>query len=243
MSDVPEPSSTSVSALVTAAISLRALDEDRPLAPSRVVLGEARDVVEELRAARVVEPLRRDVFRRRAQAALRVGTERVPEVVGGEVDVDARRGRSVVGHWGVPRFGLRVRREAYAPEQPPAAGREEIAIGDANVRKRGDARATAQHHLAAHELAVVLTDCARCRLRSVDRGGRRWPSIATRHRTPARARAFPDAGAGCKRARPGAVSARPRIRRAKRLDRVLPLEFGREPRARPARRTRRPRSG
>src|SRR6476660_977909 len=57
-------------------------------------------------------------------------------------------------------WGLCVRREAYASEQPPAAGREEVAIRGADVGCRGDARTTAQHHLRAHELAVVFTDGA-----------------------------------------------------------------------------------
>src|SRR3954470_4200911 len=54
--------------------------------------------------------------------------------------------------------GLRVRREAYASEQPTAAGRKEVPVRGAEMRRGRDARAAAQHHLAAHELAVVLTD-------------------------------------------------------------------------------------
>src|SRR5258706_10248927 len=56
---------------------------------------------------------------------------------------------------------LCVRGEAYAAELPTATGWEEVAVRRAHVRRGRDARAAAQHHLSAHELAVVLTDRAR----------------------------------------------------------------------------------
>src|SRR5262245_24338892 len=59
--------------------------------------------------------------------------------------------------------GLRVGGEPEAAEHPAAGGWEEVAIRGAGVARRRDARAAAQHHLAAHELAVVLTDRARGR--------------------------------------------------------------------------------
>ena len=49
-SDVPEPSSTSVSASVSSAMSAAWRDEDRALGAGRVVLGEPGDLVEELAA-------------------------------------------------------------------------------------------------------------------------------------------------------------------------------------------------
>src|SRR3954469_8357214 len=73
--------------------------------------------------------------------------------------VELVMGRFLAGGEG-GKVGLRVRREAYAAEHPTAAGRKEVPVGRAYVRRGRDARATAQHHLAAHELAVVLTDRA-----------------------------------------------------------------------------------
>ena len=84
-SDVPEPSSTSVSALVSSAMVAGVRHEDRPLGAGRVVLGEPGDLVEQLAAALVVEPLRRQRLRRGRQPGAHVGFE------------GARRGRRARG--------------------------------------------------------------------------------------------------------------------------------------------------
>ena len=55
------------------------LDEDLPLATRRVVLVEARDLLEQRGAAIVVEPLRRDVLRRAREPESRVFLERAHE--------------------------------------------------------------------------------------------------------------------------------------------------------------------
>src|SRR6478736_5797482 len=87
------------------------------------------------------------------------------------------RGADVVSLvMGVSSLWLRVRREAYASEHPTTTGWKEIAIGAANVRSRRDARAASQHHLPAHELAVVLTDGAgRGREAGIGKVGARRP--------------------------------------------------------------------
>ena len=46
-------------------------------------------------------------------------------------------------------------------ELPARVGGEEVAVGRADVAARRGARAAAQHHLVAHELAVVLAERAR----------------------------------------------------------------------------------
>ena len=56
--DVPEPSSTQAGGAGAAGDRARLALEDLGLLARRVVLGQAGDVVEELRAALVVEPLR-----------------------------------------------------------------------------------------------------------------------------------------------------------------------------------------
>src|SRR5579884_4442633 len=43
-------------------------------------------------------------------------------------------------------------------KRPARRGREEIAIGGADMPGRGHRRAAAQHHLVRHELAVVFAD-------------------------------------------------------------------------------------
>src|SRR5215831_15381915 len=48
--------------------------------------------------------------------------------------------------------------QPHAGEGPARGGREEVAVADAYVVVRRDGRAAAQHHLAGHELAVVLAD-------------------------------------------------------------------------------------
>ena len=75
----------------------RVLGEDDALAPGEVVLGQLRDLLEEHRAALVVEPLRRQLLRRRREALADVFAQRVQAVLGSEVDVDLQRrgGRAV----------------------------------------------------------------------------------------------------------------------------------------------------
>src|SRR5215471_19734739 len=51
--------------------------------------------------------------------------------------------------------------EPYAHELPAGRGREEVAVARANVASGGGARASAEHQLVAHELAVVLADRTR----------------------------------------------------------------------------------
>src|SRR5205807_7752943 len=53
-----------------------------------------------------------------------------------------------------------VTRQANPARLPACRGRKKIAIGGAHVTGRGEARAAAQHHLVAHELAVVFADGA-----------------------------------------------------------------------------------
>jgi hypothetical protein len=55
----------------------RVLFENRTLATREVVLGKASDLVEELGAAVVVEPLRRNRLRHRGQPATNVGAQRL----------------------------------------------------------------------------------------------------------------------------------------------------------------------
>ena len=69
-SDVPEPSSTSVSALVSSAMSRAWASEDAAFGAGRVVLGEAGDLVEQLAPAVVVEPLRRQRLRQSRRGLL-----------------------------------------------------------------------------------------------------------------------------------------------------------------------------
>src|SRR5215469_18426347 len=51
--------------------------------------------------------------------------------------------------------------EPYAHELPAGRGREEVAVGRAYVASGGGTRASAEHQLVAHELAVVLADRTR----------------------------------------------------------------------------------
>src|SRR5439155_18689001 len=68
--------------------------EDLALAARRVVLGEPRDLVEQLRSAFVVEPLRRKLLGRLGDPLAHVGLERGAEVIAPEVHVDAHRRRA-----------------------------------------------------------------------------------------------------------------------------------------------------
>ena len=107
-SEVPLPSSISVRAPVTAAISVDALLEDRPLGAGRVVLVEPGDLVEELAAAGVVEVLRRQRQRPRRQPGPHVASHLLGQAAGVEVDVG--RGE----RHGVSK-GVTVIRAAVAP--------------------------------------------------------------------------------------------------------------------------------
>ncbi len=66
--------------------------QDLGLPPGRVVLRQPGDLVEELRAAVVVEPLRRQQLGHGGEAGADVGPQRLVEVGGAEVDVDGRAG-------------------------------------------------------------------------------------------------------------------------------------------------------
>src|SRR5687767_10053798 len=69
------------------------LGEDDPLAAREVVLGQPRDLLEEHGAALVVEPLRRQLLRRRREAPDDVFTQGLEAVLGREIDVDLQRRR------------------------------------------------------------------------------------------------------------------------------------------------------
>src|SRR4051794_30502806 len=75
----------------------------------------------------------------------------------------------------------RVACEANAGELPALFRLEKIAVGPANVVERSRARAAAQHHLVAHELAIVFPKSARRRavpgIRRVGAAGP-FPNIA-----------------------------------------------------------------
>src|SRR4249919_4328641 len=51
--------------------------------------------------------------------------------------------------------------KAYSRELPARGGREKIAVAGARMASRGGAAGAFQHHLAAHELAVILAHGAR----------------------------------------------------------------------------------
>ena len=85
---------------------------------------------------------------------------------------------------------------------PARGGREEVAVGRPDVRARREAGPAAQHHLAGHELAVVLAELAFQRTEARDRAGRRSPSTPRRRRTSGRER------------RPSAAARGPRGERA-----------------------------
>src|SRR5690606_39176809 len=57
----------------------------------------------------------------------------------------------------------RILCQAQAGELPARSGREEVAVGGADVAGRGRAAAAAQDQLSAHELAVVFAERARQR--------------------------------------------------------------------------------
>src|SRR5690242_20218827 len=61
---------------------------------------------------------------------------------------------------GITTFLIAIVGQPYAHELPPRMRGEEVAISRANVRWRGRTRTAAQHHLPAHEFAVVLTERA-----------------------------------------------------------------------------------
>ena len=82
-SDEPEPSSTRVWAPVRAAISRGVALQDLPLGAGRVVLRQPGDLLEQLAAARVVEPLGRQPLRCRRQPVRASARSAFVGVVGG----------------------------------------------------------------------------------------------------------------------------------------------------------------
>ncbi len=80
---------------------------------------------------------------------------------------------------------MQVARETDAGELPAFFRLKKIAIGRADVIARSGAGTAAQHHLVAHELAVVLAERAGHRRDSRDRGDRRCASIPRHRRTSA----------------------------------------------------------
>ena len=75
-SDVPLPSSTSVSAPDAAAIAARRGAQDRRLGAGRVILRQPGDLIEKIAAHLVVEPLGRQRFRRLTKTVLDVVAQR-----------------------------------------------------------------------------------------------------------------------------------------------------------------------
>ncbi len=211
MSEVPEPSSTKVSAAAVAMISVGVVGEDLAFGASRVVLVEAGDGVEQRAADLVVEPLGRGRLRCRRQAVGDVVAHGLGEVVGVEPDVDggveadddAIAGGAVAGAGGTaqiwdlsleisgtsPRFraewwcSCEVLGESEAAEHPAGSGGEEVAVGGAGVAGGGDGGAAAQDLLVDHELAVVFADGAGRGSEAGVRARRGWRSIPRRRRT------------------------------------------------------------
>src|SRR5258705_422641 len=66
---------------------------------------------------------------------------------------------ALIANWHLA-ASLCIARETQARELPARIGRKEVSIACADVAGRCRARSAAQHVLAAHELAVVLTDRA-----------------------------------------------------------------------------------
>ena len=102
--------------------------EDRPLAASRVVLGQARDLVEQLPSRGRRRTTSAGCPSASSAARARRRTQRVAEVVGGEVHVDAwrRRVRLVMS---VPR--------AVAVTRPPRGARRRTSSGSRAGRSCG----------------------------------------------------------------------------------------------------------
>ena len=119
------------------------------------------------------------------------------------------------------------------PAERPAGGRrEEVAVARPGVARRGDAGAAAQHHLVAHELAVVLTDRAGRRLEAgVGQVGGRRSTPRPRCRAGRAPAGGAAAGGGAGAARAEVVR---RVADAAAPGGHLPLELGREPGAGPA---------
>ena len=106
------------------------LGENDPLAAREVVLGQPRDLVEERGAALVVEPLRRQLLRRRREAPADVLSQGLEAILRREVDVDLQRGRAA------PARRSRVPRAAEAGEDLPADGEVPVAERHAGDRRR-----------------------------------------------------------------------------------------------------------
>ena len=151
----------------------RALAEDLPLGPSRVVLGQLGDLLEQLRAALVVEVFRRQLLRVGAEAGAHVACHR-RRGVGVEVDVD-RDHRSLAQR--------RAGEDLPALRQVPVA---EARAGDVRVGRPGGA---AQHLVARRRRRPRSTrDRERPRSRG-RRGSRRRSTPRPSRPRPARDRA------------------------------------------------------
>src|SRR5664280_3221392 len=108
-------------------------------------------------------------------------------------------------------------------------GRKEVPIGRSNVRLRRRAGSAAQHHLIAHELAVVLANRSLGRLETgigAVGAGRPFPNIAEHLRQRLRR---------LNRARMQAPALQQISRHPARSRRNFPFEFSWESRSRPAR--------
>src|SRR5664279_4967321 len=111
-------------------------------------------------------------------------------------------------------------------------GRKEVAIGRSNMRLRRRAGSAAQHHLVAHELAVVLANRSLGRLETgigAVGAGRPFPNIAEHLRQRLRQRRR------LHRARMQMTALQQISRYPARSRRNFPFEFSWESRSRPAR--------
>ena len=143
-SDEPEPSSISVLAPVSAGDVGGVLGQHRPLGPGRVVLRQPGDLLEQLAAPGVVEPLRRQPLRRRRSTRPgRPGPQRTVQVLLLQVDLQRLRahrpcplcsGRHVACPTGRPRSAAdapaprsRWRRPGARPAPAASPGRRRAA--------------------------------------------------------------------------------------------------------------------
>ena len=118
-----------------ATISAERVGEDRALGPGRVVLGQLGDLLEELRAALVVEVLRRQLLRRRREAGADVARPSSRAVVGVEVDLDRSLGGGPSHRQRPSRSGCR-RRSGGARAGPSCGSSARIDVAARSPRSR-----------------------------------------------------------------------------------------------------------
>ena len=122
-----------------------AFHQNRRFGPRRIIFVELGDSFEEFAAAIIVEPTAWQTSSASWPSPARhFGTEGI------------RRGAFLHRR----RQASRILRQPQARKLPARVWREEIAIGRADVTRRRNAGASAQHELAAHEFAIVFADRA-----------------------------------------------------------------------------------